>query len=112
LTPKGKVARYFYGIDYPVRDVQFGLMEAAEERIGSLADVLLLLCYHYDPATGTYGSIVFGSLRIAGVATVAGLVALVALLVRADRKRQRIRANSLAGAPVGVIARGPANPTT
>jgi protein SCO1 len=30
LTPKGRVARYFYGIEYAPRDLRFGLIEAAE----------------------------------------------------------------------------------
>ncbi len=89
VTPHGKVARYFYGIDYVERDVRFGLMEAADERLGSLADELLLLCYHYDPATGTYGAFIFGILRIAGVATVLGIVALVGLLLQWERRAKR-----------------------
>jgi protein SCO1/2 len=90
VTPKGKVARYFYGIDYPERDVRFGLMEAADERLGSLADELLLLCYQYDPATGTYGAIIFGILRIAGVITMLSVVALVGFLLRSERKAKRV----------------------
>ncbi|HEX6976437.1 MAG TPA: SCO family protein, partial [Vicinamibacterales bacterium] len=57
LTPKGVISRYFYGIEFAPRDIQFGLMEASEQRIGSRIDDALLLCYHYDPATGKYGVI-------------------------------------------------------
>ena len=48
-TPKGKLARYLYGIEYAARDLRFALMEAAQNRIGSPVDKVLLLCYHYDP---------------------------------------------------------------
>ncbi len=89
LTPEGKVARYFYGIAYPERDVRFGLMEAAEERIGSLADEIVLLCYRYDPLTGTYGSIIFKTLRIAGAITVLAIIGLVAMLLRYERAKAR-----------------------
>ena len=60
LTPKGTIARYFYGIEYSPRDIRFGVIDAAEERIGSALDQVLLLCYHYDPSTGKYGATVLG----------------------------------------------------
>src|SRR6185503_5547359 len=52
-TPQGKLSRYFYGIDYPARDLRLGLIESSENKIGSPVDQLLLYCYHYDPASGT-----------------------------------------------------------
>ena len=58
LTPKGMIASYFYGIEYSPRDIRLGLIEASEERIGTPIDDVLLLCYHYDPATGKYGAAV------------------------------------------------------
>ena len=30
LTPEGKLARYFYGIDFSPRDLRWGLVEAAD----------------------------------------------------------------------------------
>jgi protein SCO1/2 len=84
LTPKGKLARYFYGIDYAPRDVRLGLIEAAENRIGSPVDKLLLYCYHYDPATGKYGAVVMNVVRLGGALTLFGLVALIVLLKRRD----------------------------
>ncbi|MDM7922823.1 MAG: SCO family protein [Pyrinomonadaceae bacterium] len=54
-TPQGKLSRYFYGIDYAPRDVKLGLVESAENKVGSAVDQLLLYCYHYDPSTGKYG---------------------------------------------------------
>ena len=48
----GKLSRYFFGIDYSPRDVKFALIESSDGRIGTLAEQLLLYCYHYDPATG------------------------------------------------------------
>ena len=52
LTPQGRLSRYLYGIEYPPRDLNLALVEASQNQIGSLADQLLLLCYHYDPTTG------------------------------------------------------------
>ncbi|MDL1892798.1 SCO family protein, partial [Sphingobacteriales bacterium CHB3] len=65
-TPQGKLARYLYGIEYGAKDLTFSLMEAAQEKIGSPVDKLLLLCYHYDPTTGKYGMVVANLLRGGG----------------------------------------------
>ena len=52
LTPEGRVARYFFGIEYAPQELRLGLVEAAQYRIGSVVDQLLLMCYQYDPTTG------------------------------------------------------------
>jgi protein SCO1/2 len=66
-TPEGKLSRYLYGIEYKADDLRFSLMDASHEKIGSAVDKLLLLCYHYDPATGKYGLVVTNLLRAGGV---------------------------------------------
>ena len=81
-TPQGKLARYFYGIEYAPRDVRLGLIEAADNKIGSPVDQLLLYCYHYDPATGKYGAAVMNIMRVAGVITVFAIVVLLFALRR------------------------------
>jgi protein SCO1/2 len=73
LTPDGKISRYFFGIEYPARDLQLGLVEASSGKVGSVTDQLLLLCYGYDPTTGRYGFLVMSAVRLGGVATVIGL---------------------------------------
>jgi protein SCO1/2 len=79
-TPQGKLSRYFYGVAYSARDLRLGLIESSENRIGSPADQLLLYCYHYDPATGKYGAAIMRIMRIAGVITLLGIIAMVLLL--------------------------------
>ena len=86
LTPEGKVTRYFYGIEYPARDVRFGLEDASNRRIGSPIDAVLLYCYHYDPANGTYGLVIMNALRVAGLATVAALATFMIVMLRRDLK--------------------------
>lgn len=73
VTPDGLMSRYFYGIEYKPLDLKFALMEASKKNIGSPTDQLLLYCYHYDPATGTYGLAILKVLRIAGVLTLFGI---------------------------------------
>jgi protein SCO1 len=75
-TPHGKLSRYFYGVEYAPRDLRLGLIESSANKIGSPVDQLLLYCYHYDPATGTYGAAVMKVMRIAGVLTVLMIVAM------------------------------------
>ena len=69
LTPDGHLARYFYGVDYDPKDLKLGLIEASGNKIGSLADQVLLFCYHDDPASGKYTATVLGALRVAAIVT-------------------------------------------
>jgi protein SCO1 len=85
LTPKGVIARYFYGIEYAPRDIRLGIIEAAEERIGSAIDSVLLLCYHYDPATGKYGAAVITLVRIGAVMTMIGFAVFLWVALRRER---------------------------
>ncbi len=82
LTPQGKLARYFYGIEYAPKDLRLGLIEASANRIGSPVDELLLYCYHYDPATGKYGAAVMNIMRAGGILTVIAIAMLILLLRR------------------------------
>jgi protein SCO1/2 len=79
-TPEGKLSHYFYGVNYSARDLRFGLIEASQNKIGSLTEQLSLYCYMYDPATGKYGAAVMRVLRIAGVLTLIGIIAMIFLL--------------------------------
>jgi protein SCO1/2 len=93
-TPDGRLARYFYGIEYAPKDLRLGLIEASEKKIGNPVDRLLLYCYHYDPASGKYGAVAMNILRLAAIATVVGLIAMLLLLRRrrpADRMSERGR---------------------
>jgi protein SCO1 len=85
LTPRGVLSKYFYGIEFSPRDLKFGVMEASEERIGTAIDNALLLCYHYDPATGTYGAAAIGAVRIGGVATLLAIGSFLFVSLRRER---------------------------
>jgi protein SCO1/2 len=86
LTPQGRVSKYFYGIDYPPKDIRLGLIEASNGKIGTPVDQLLLYCYHYDPHSGKYSMIVMNVLRLAGVGTVALMLGLIGLMWIRDRR--------------------------
>jgi len=80
LTPEGRLARYFYGIEYPPKDLRLGLVEASQNKIGTPVDALMLYCYHYDPATGKYGAVVMNIVRLAGGVTLVLIVGLLLVL--------------------------------
>jgi protein SCO1 len=69
VTPTGKIAQYYYGVEFSPKDIRLGLIEASQDRIGTLVDQVLLYCYHYDPSTGRYGAVVTNIMRVAGAAT-------------------------------------------
>src|SRR5436309_2704876 len=80
LTPQGKIANYFYGIEYPPKDLRLALVEASQNKIGTPVDALMLYCYHYDPATGKYGVVVMNVMRLAGIVTVILIVGMILIL--------------------------------
>jgi protein SCO1/2 len=86
LTPEGKIARYFFGIEYKPRDFRLGLVEASANKIGTPADQVLLFCYHYDPTTGKYGMAITQVTRALGTATVLLLGGFVFIMLRRERQ--------------------------
>jgi protein SCO1/2 len=97
LTPAGKIARYFPGIEYPPREVRLALIEASQAHIGSLADRVFLLCFHYNPATGKYGLLITRVMQIAGTGTALALALYIAVMVGRDRRVRRKDAVAHAG---------------
>ncbi len=88
LTPEGKIAQYFYGIEFAPKDLRLGLIEASQNKIGNVVDRALLYCYHYNPATGKYGAIVANVMRLAGGATILILGSFLFFMFRHDPQRQ------------------------
>ena len=88
-TPDGRIARYFFGLDFAPRDLRLGIVEASDGTIGGAVEALLLYCYHYDPLTGKYGVVIMNVLRLAGLITVLLLGGFILLNVRRDRDRGR-----------------------
>src|SRR5258706_1260845 len=65
LTPQGRISRYFYGVDFPPKDLRMGLVGASQGKIGNAVDAVLLYCYHFNPQTGKYGAMGSNILRLA-----------------------------------------------
>jgi protein SCO1/2 len=97
-TPRGRISKYFFGIEYYPRDLQFGVLDASDGRVGTLADRVLLYCYRYDPLTGKYGLAIFNLLKMGGLMTVVGVGLLVGLM-RRRVTRTHLKNNSETAAP-------------
>lgn len=89
LTPKGVVSRYLLGVEYAPRDLRLSLVEAADNKIGSISDQMLLLCYQYDPARGKYGLLIQNVIRLAGIATVLLMAGGIGLMIVRDRRQRK-----------------------
>jgi protein SCO1/2 len=91
LTPQGRISRYFYGVDFPPKDLRMGLVEASQGKIGNAVDQVLLYCYHYDPATGKYGAVVSNMLKLGAGLTILLLGGMILIFIRLDRAAPRRR---------------------
>lgn len=89
LTPQGKLAQYYYGIEYAPRDIQLGIIQSSQGKIGNIVDKVILYCYEYDPARGKYGALVFRILRLSALATVLALGGFMVVMFRRDFRAAR-----------------------
>ena len=89
LTPEGRVSRYFYGVEYRPGDLRLGLVEASQNRIGSPVDQVLLLCYHYDVATGRYAPVAVGLMRAGGALSVLALGSFIFVMLRREGRKRK-----------------------
>jgi protein SCO1 len=107
LTPDGKVSRYFYGLEYSSRDLRLGLIEASQNKIGTLADAVTLLCFHYDPATAKYGLVVMTLVRAGGILTLIILGSYIVMKLRRERAAGPLSPHAERG-----LGRGAVDPPT
>jgi protein SCO1 len=70
LTSEGKLSQYYYGVDFSPKDLRLSLIQASDNKIGTLTDAVLLYCFHYDPATGKYSVIIGRVIQVAGGLTI------------------------------------------
>jgi protein SCO1 len=84
VTPDGRISRYFYGVEYPSRDVRLGLVDASAGKIGTPIDRALLFCYQYDPTSARYSASILKIIRLGGILTILGLVAGMLIFRRRD----------------------------
>jgi len=86
VTADGRISRYFYGVEFSPKDLRLSLVDSGQGKVGSVVEHLLLYCYQYDPTSGRYGLVVMSLVRLAGLATVAAMVAYFLLMRRRDAR--------------------------
>jgi protein SCO1/2 len=84
VTPEGKMAQYYMGVEYSPKDLRLGLVEASANRIGSPVDNILTYCYHYDPQTNKHSLIVARVVQLGGLLTVILLGGFMLVMFRRD----------------------------
>jgi len=92
-TPDGRLSRYFFGDEFAPRDLRLALAESEGGRIGSPVEALLLYCYRYDPASGTYGAVVMNMVRLGGLLTLLAIVGMIVWF----RLRETRRSSTVGG---------------
>jgi protein SCO1/2 len=92
-TPDGRLARYFYGIDFPPKELQTELVQARAGRIGTPIGRLLLLCYDYDAATGKYTLSILRLIRVLSTATAVALGGFLFVMFRREGKQRRVKSS-------------------
>ena len=86
ITPEGEISRYFFGTEHPAKDLRLGLVETADDRIGTAIDQILLYCYNYDPALGRYSAATMNLIRAGGALTVLLLGGFIVVMLRRERR--------------------------
>src|SRR5579863_5966083 len=86
VTPEGKLAQYYMGVEYSPKDLLLGLDEASSNKIGSPVDNILTYCYHYNPAANRHDLIVGHVVQLGGLLTLLILGGFMFLMFRRDYK--------------------------
>ncbi|PYT48462.1 MAG: hypothetical protein DMG43_16960, partial [Acidobacteria bacterium] len=102
LTSDGRISRYFYGVEYPGRDMRLGLVDASAGRIGTPIDHVLLYCYHYDPSSARYSASILKIIRLGGVLTILCIIGGILIF----RRRETVAATNLRRPLRGSAERG------
>ncbi len=84
VTPEGKLAQYYLGVEYSPKDLRLGLVESSHNRIGSPVDNILTYCYHYDPGTNKHSLIVARVVQLGGLVTMVSLGGFMFAMFRRD----------------------------
>ncbi|MEM8997039.1 MAG: SCO family protein, partial [Acidobacteriota bacterium] len=97
-TPEGQLSQYFYGVEYPPKDLRLAMVEASDGTIGSIVDQILLYCYRYDPQIGKYTVMTMRILRITGALFSVGLILFMWVSFRRDRRASEANPPTLGAA--------------
>ncbi|HYK37566.1 SCO family protein [Alloacidobacterium sp.] len=89
LTPDGRISQYYLGVEFSPNDLQLGLVEASDHKIGSPVDNILTYCYHYDPMLNRHSLIIARIVQLGCLVTLLCLGSFMIVMFRRDRKRAK-----------------------
>lgn len=99
VTPQGKLAQYYLGVEYSPKDMLLGLDEASADKIGSPVDNILTYCYHYNPASNTHDLIISRVVQLGGLVTLVLLGGFMLMMFRRDARQDHALGKVPHGAP-------------
>lgn len=85
-TPAGIVSSYLLGVGYQPADIRLAVTRAGSGTVAAAALPILLLCYHYDAATGRYTLAIMKLLRLVAGITAITLGGTLFLAFRRERR--------------------------
>lgn len=70
ITPEGRISYYHYGLEILPKVLRLSLVEAGQNKIGTILDRMVLFCLQYDPDKKTYAFYAFNLMRLGGILTI------------------------------------------
>lgn len=93
VTPAGRIAQYYLGVEYSPQDLRLGLIEASNYKIGTPVDTILTYCYRYDPTQNKHSLIIARVVQAGCLLTVLILGSYMLVMFRRDIRSSRGIAN-------------------
>jgi protein SCO1/2 len=88
VTPEGRMAQYYLGVEYSPKDLELGLVEASHNTIGSAVDNILTYCYRYDPKLNRHSMVIARVVQAGCLLTFLGLGSFMLVNFRRDFKNK------------------------
>lgn len=95
LSDEGVVTRYLHGIDYPELSMRNALYDAADGKIGSPMDRVVLYCYEYDPNSESYAPVAMNIMKIGGAATLVLLGLFLGIFWYREKKKEKLSVQNI-----------------
>jgi protein SCO1 len=106
VTPEGRLAQYYLGVEYSPKDLRLGLVESSHGKIGSRVDNILTYCYHYDPGTNKHSLIVARVVQLGGLVTMLSLGGFMFVMFRRDHRLEQADDKQGTGTGTGTKVNG------
>jgi len=99
LTPDGRISRYFYGVEYPGRDMRLGLSKHPREKSARPSTTCCCSATR-RPQHATYSTAILRIVRLGGVFTILCIVGGILIFRRRDARSQQTKLRQpLSGCP-------------